>query len=202
MIFPNLPPFGGICFLISWFPMGYLNPFPSVGTYIVDPPVTRPRSWRWRWKRKIRNWRRWKSEYPPPRKLTAGTWKWWFLIGISSSRGSFSGSMLVFRGVSRYPGIPWYPMVSHGIPWYPMVSWKTKTSTYPVWMVLKSPRPSTGWMFLKTLVDFFHQQYPPTQRQLGRWVSLCPRWDILVLLEANWMDVAAWENSWAILSKV
>ena len=36
-----------------------------------------------------------------PRKLTAGTWKWWFLIGISSSRGSFSGSMWVFRGVTK-----------------------------------------------------------------------------------------------------
>ena len=34
----------------------------------------------------------------PPRKLTWNL-KWWFLIGISSSRGSFSGSMLVFRGV-------------------------------------------------------------------------------------------------------
>ena len=28
-----------------------------------------------------------------------GTWKWWFLIGISSSSSSFSGSMLIFGGV-------------------------------------------------------------------------------------------------------
>ena len=34
------------------------------------------------------------------RKLTWNL-KWWFFIGISSSRGSFSGSMLVFGGVSH-----------------------------------------------------------------------------------------------------
>ena len=40
--------------------------------------------------------------YPPPPENQHGTWTWWFLIGISSSRGSFSGSMLVFRGVYIY----------------------------------------------------------------------------------------------------
>ena len=35
-----------------------------------------------------------------PSKTNMEPEKWWFLIGISSSRGSFSGSMLVFRGVS------------------------------------------------------------------------------------------------------
>ena len=36
----------------------------------------------------------------PPQKLTAGTWKWWFPIGISFSKGPFSGSMFVLGGVS------------------------------------------------------------------------------------------------------
>ena len=35
-----------------------------------------------------------------PQKLTAGTWKWWFPIGISFSKGPFSGSMFVLGGVS------------------------------------------------------------------------------------------------------
>ncbi len=34
-----------------------------------------------------------------PQKLTAGTWKWWFPIGISFSKGPFSGSMFVLGGV-------------------------------------------------------------------------------------------------------
>ena len=35
-----------------------------------------------------------------PKKLTAGTWKWWFPIGISFSKGPpFSGSMFVLGGV-------------------------------------------------------------------------------------------------------
>ena len=36
-----------------------------------------------------------------PQKLTAGTWKWWFPIGISFSKGPFSGSMFVLGDVPR-----------------------------------------------------------------------------------------------------
>ncbi len=32
-------------------------------------------------------------------KNSHGTWKWWFPIGISFSKGPFSGSMFVFGGV-------------------------------------------------------------------------------------------------------
>ena len=44
----------------------------------------------------------WVFEVVPSLKLTARTWKWWFPIGISFSRGLFSGAMLVLgRVVSK-----------------------------------------------------------------------------------------------------
>ena len=65
------------------------------GTAVLKSLPVRPKSnevkqtWCvWAWHVIIRN----VSNYPP---------KWWFLIGISSSRGSFSGSMLIFWGVCR-----------------------------------------------------------------------------------------------------
>ena len=56
--------------------------------------------------------------YLPSGKLTVRTWKWWFRRWFSFSRGVFSGSMLIFRGVwvfkknaSQQNGAPW------GCPW-------------------------------------------------------------------------------------
>lgn len=73
---------------------------------------------------------------------------------------------MVGLGISS--SIPWYPMVSHGI---------LEDEDVDVSGVDGFEKPKAKhrldvfenpWMFLKTLVDFFHQQYPPTQRQLGR----------------------------------
>ena len=36
---------------------------------------------------------------PPKINMEPGTWKWWFPIGISFSKGPFSGSMFVLGGV-------------------------------------------------------------------------------------------------------
>ena len=46
------------------------------------------------------------SEIHP--EIQHGTWKWWFPIGISFSKGPFSGSMFVLGGVSW--GWDWNPL--------------------------------------------------------------------------------------------
>ena len=71
----------------------------------------------------------------PSLKLTACPWKWWFPIGISSSRGLFSGDMLVSGGV-----LP--------------ITWLLGAWTNPIWNIW-----SSNWIMKPQVSRGEHKKY-------------------------------------------
>ena len=56
----------------------------------------------------------WKQIYYTP-EIQHGTWKWWFPIGVSFSKGPFSGSMFVLGGVLFSDRLPYSVLCWHQI---------------------------------------------------------------------------------------